>query len=59
MHYLNYDPVIETFDSPSFEKIVASGKCFVRKVRTGVSDELIERINKWREVSTLASDLRD
>ena len=44
LHYLNYDPVIEVFDENSFEKIINSGKLFVRKVRSGKSDKLIELI---------------
>lgn len=44
LHYLNYEPVIEVFDEESFEKIIDSDKLFVRKVKFGISNKLIELI---------------
>lgn len=44
LHYLNYEPIIEVFDEKSFDKIMNSEKLFVRKVRTGKSDNLVEMI---------------
>lgn len=44
LHYLNYEPVIEVFDEKSFGRIMNSGRLFVRKVKTGKSDNLVEMI---------------
>lgn len=48
LHYLNYEPVIEVFDETSFDAIVSSRKLFVRKVRSGVSDKLVDMLDERR-----------
>lgn len=48
IHYLNYDPVIEVFDEKSFDRIINSGKCFVRKLCSNKSQKLIEMLDKRR-----------
>ena len=49
LHYIEYDKEIETYNENDFEKLIGSGKMFVRKVRTGVSDELIRKIDNYRK----------
>lgn len=46
IHYLNYEPVIEVFTEANYQDIVSSGKLFLRKARSGVSDGLLDMIDK-------------
>lgn len=48
LHFIEYDKEIHTYTERDFEKIVSSGKMFVRKLQTGVSDELIRMIENYR-----------
>ena len=48
LHYIEYDKEIHTYTEKDFEKLIASGKMFVRKVQSCVSDELIRMIDRYR-----------
>lgn len=52
IHYLNRKPTkgssVEIFDETAYERIIASNKLFVRKVRSGISDQLIEMLDQRR-----------
>lgn len=45
LHYLRYTDHIWTYDEKDFEKLINSGKPFVRKLMSGKSEKLIEMIN--------------
>lgn len=46
MTFIDYNPNIKLLDQTDYDRIVASGKMFCRKVVTGVSDELVEKLRK-------------
>lgn len=48
LHYIEYEGAIAVWTERDFDKLVSSGKMFCRKLMTGVSDELIEKIDKYR-----------
>lgn len=50
LHYFVYCGYIKVLGMEDYESIISSGKLFMRKAQTGVSDELINRINKSREI---------
>jgi len=52
-HYLNYDPFIEVFDETRFDDMVASGRMFFRKARTGKSDKLMDMLDQRRNEKSL------
>lgn len=41
LHFIIYDPVIKVMDETDHETLMASGKMFARKLRTGESDQLV------------------
>lgn len=45
LHYIEYGKAIKTFTVEEFPVLQRSGKMFCRKVVSGVSDTLVERIN--------------
>lgn len=47
-HYLDYNPTIKVFNENDYEKIIFSNKLFFRKVKSGISEKLIEKIDKYR-----------
>lgn len=49
LYYIEYKGYIETFTEDDFDKLIASGKMFVRKLQSGVSDQLMDKINAYRE----------
>lgn len=46
LHYIEYDGAIRVWTSEDYDKLVASGKMFCRKTLSGVSDSLVERIDR-------------
>lgn len=48
IHYINYEPVVQVFREEDFDKLISSGKLFTRKVRSGVSDSLMDKIDMYR-----------
>lgn len=48
LHYINYEPVVQVFKAEDYQKLASSGKLFTRKVRSGVSDSLMDMIDKSR-----------
>jgi len=48
LHFIIYEPVIKVMDETDLPVLVASGKMFTRKLRSGVSDTLIEKL-KYRD----------
>ncbi len=46
LHYLNYHNFIFTYDENDYDKLMSSGKIFVRKLVSGKSEKLIEMIDK-------------
>lgn len=50
-HYLNYDGPIEVFDERKYKEICKSNKIFLRKVRSGKSEKLIQLLEKKRNDS--------
>lgn len=47
--YINYDPVVKILTEDDYDILQASGKMFCRKIVSGKSDKLIERIDKNRQ----------
>lgn len=48
VHYINYDPIVQVFKEEDFDKLVSSGKLFTRKVNSGVSDGLMDKLDEYR-----------
>lgn len=57
LHYVVWKPIlgstVEIFDESAFERIVSSEKLFIRKVRSGISDKLIEMLDEVRTLPHL------
>lgn len=49
LHYIEYDGEIKTYTEGDFELLMKSGKMFVRKLKSGISDGLIDKINLIRK----------
>lgn len=49
LHYLNYKEKMYTLTECDYEKIVLSNKMFFRKAETGISDILLDKIDRMRE----------
>lgn len=50
LHYFVYGSGIKVLNMEDYETIRNSGKMFMRKAQTGISDELLEKIQKERSV---------
>lgn len=48
LHYIEYDDAIAIYEERDYDKLLASGKMFCRKVKTGRSDELMNKIDLYR-----------
>lgn len=48
LHYIEYHKSIKVFEVKDFEKLMSSGKMFARKLVTGKSDALMDKIDKLR-----------
>lgn len=48
LHYINYEPVVQVFKEEDYDALMSSGKLFTRKVRSGISDTLMDRLDKSR-----------
>ena len=48
LHYFVYEEAIKILTEKDFENIKNSGKMFVRKVKIGISEQLITRLDKER-----------
>lgn len=46
--FIDYTTVIKVLDDSDFDRLMASGKLFCRKVVSGVSDSLVQRIERVR-----------
>lgn len=44
LHFIIYEPVIKVMDAEDYDQLMASGRMFTRKLRSGVSDTLIEKL---------------
>jgi hypothetical protein len=44
LHYIVYDPIIKVMDETDYDTLMASGKMFTRKLVSGKSDQLVERL---------------
>lgn len=53
LHYINYEPVVQVFKAEDYPKLMSSGKLFTRKVRSGVSDSLMDMIDESRTENNL------
>lgn len=51
IHYLEYIHCIKTMTENDYQDIVASDKMFLRKMRTGISDQLYKLIDEYRSNS--------
>ena len=49
LHYIEYNGQIRVYDEDDFEMLINSGKMFVRKVKSGISDKLISKIDQYRQ----------
>jgi len=49
LHYLEYRDKMKTLVADDFDKILKSNKMFFRKAETGISDSLMDRIDRLRE----------
>ena len=48
LHYIVYKPVIRVMTAKDFPELMGSGRMFARKFQSGVSDEVIEMLNRVR-----------
>ena len=48
LHYIVYDPVIKVMEAEDLPALRESGKMFARKFRSGVSDEVVCKIDEER-----------
>jgi hypothetical protein len=48
LHYIEYDSCIHSYDENDYDKLMHSGKMFVRKLVSGKSERLIEMIDRYR-----------
>ena len=48
LHFIDYNPVIQILTERDYDRIVASGKMFCRKVVSGQSDQLVNKLNANR-----------
>nr|AIF26868.1 hypothetical protein [uncultured bacterium fosmid pJB135F11] len=46
LHFIDYDPVIQVMEIDDYNRLRASGKMFCRKVVSGKSDTLVDRLQK-------------
>ena len=46
LHYFEFPKSVVVFEEKDFHKLIARGELFIRKVRTGISDELLNRIDE-------------
>ena len=46
LHYYEYPREITVFNENDYEKLINKEELFIRKVKSGVSDKLIDMINK-------------
>jgi hypothetical protein len=49
LHFIIYEPVIKVMDETDYPALVASGKMFARKFRSGQSEKIIELLNANRK----------
>jgi hypothetical protein len=49
IHYINYEPLVEVFTECKYPEIISSGKLFLRKAKTGISDKLLDMIDATRK----------
>ena len=49
IHYINYEPFVEVFRENRYPELISSQKLFCRKVKTGVSDTLMDMIDKAKQ----------
>lgn len=45
LHFIIYEPVIKVMDETNYDTLVASGRMFTRKLISGKSDKLVERLH--------------
>jgi len=57
IHYINYAPIVQVFKEEDFDKLVSSGKLFTRKVNSGVSDGLMDKIDAFRALDKEAKSV--
>lgn len=48
LHLIEYDKSIRIWKEEDFNLIISSGKMFIRKVSSGISDSLMDSIDKYR-----------
>lgn len=49
LHYINYEPCVEILRENRYFEIISSPKLFCRKVKTGVSDRLMDMIDESKQ----------
>lgn len=49
LHHIVYHPVIKIFTEKDWQELMNSGKPFCRKTVTGISDNLMDRIDQYRK----------
>lgn len=55
LHYFEYPKEITVFESKDFEKLMSQEALYCRKVRTGISDELLHLIDHQTDATTKRS----
>lgn len=48
LHYIHYDGYIRIFTEKNYDELIQSGKMFARKLVTGMSDKLMDMIDRHR-----------
>lgn len=49
LHHIQYDKQIKVFTAEDFSELMNTGKMFFRKAVTGISDQLLDRIDSQRQ----------
>lgn len=50
LHYIEYFEEVRTFTETDYDKLIQSNKMFARKLRTTISDKLLEQIDNYRQL---------
>lgn len=52
IHYFEYPGTITVFEEKDFDKLIAREELFCRKVRSGISDKLMDKIDEYHKITT-------
>ena len=53
IHYINYEPIVQVFTIENYDDLITSDKLFCRKLCTGISNSLINKLSDHIEMNKL------